>query len=473
MKRFLCHLGAVLLGACSSGHPAEVVVPAPSSPRIQSFTPAAAAVFIGERAQLTAIFDGDVANIEGIGTVQSGVAVETPSLSRATTFTLQVSRGGEEVEAYATVQANYRDRIRVLDAAPAAQTNHVAAALPGGRAIAMGGNTSETPLVPDSTLTQMFDPSTERFGPGPDLLFAVQTRVFTSVAPLLGGSVLLVGTGPNAPVGGVRAAVTQVFAPTDAPFMRVGDAVTRGTSDRTATALLDGGVLVTGGIDGSTDPISASADRYDANSAQWRAAGHMLHVRVGHTATLLHDGRVLIAGGLSCCQVPNPSPDFFASTAEIYDPATGAFTPTGSMNAPRGNHAAALLFDGRVLISGGDGNDPAAPPLGTEIFDPATGQFSPGGDLHTPRDSHQAVTLTDGRVLVIGGEVPPELAGRAGIGVPATEIFDPATGLWSPGPTLDPAFYAATVTMLGNGKVLVFGGQDAGGFPQSAAELFE
>jgi hypothetical protein len=198
-----------------------------------------------------------------------------------------------------------------------------------------------------------------------------------------------------------------------------------------------------------------------------------LTVRVEHTATLLRDGRVLIAGGLTCCQEPNPSPDFWANSAEIYDPATDAFTATGSMSAGRGLHAAALLPDGRVVISGGNGNDPAPFPLGTEIFDPATGQFSASSDLQAPRDSHAAVPLTDGRVLVIGGETPPDLAGRVGVGVPGTEIFDPATGRSSAGPMLGAAFYAATVTMLSNGKVLIFGGQDAGGFPQSAAALFE
>jgi N-acetylneuraminic acid mutarotase len=59
------------------------------------------------------------------------------------------------------------------------------------------------------------------------------------------------------------------------------------------------------------------------------------------------------------------------------------------------------------------------------------------------------------------------------VGVTATEIFDPTTGRWSAGPDLDPAFYAATVTLLDNGKVLVFGGQDSGGSPQAAAALFE
>ena len=57
--------------------------------------------------------------------------------------------------------------------------------------------------------------------------------------------------------------------------------------------------------------------------------------------------------------------------------------------------------------------------------------------------------------------------------VPATEIFDPTTGQWSAGPLLDPAFFAATVTPLGNGKVMIFGGEDADGFPQSAVALFE
>jgi hypothetical protein len=221
-------------------------------------TPASTAVFVGERTSLTPVFDGDGASIDGIGRVQSGVAVETPPLSRATTFTLRVDRGDAQVQAQTTVQANYRNRIRLLDSAPVGQNNHVAAALPDGGAIVMGGNTSESFAVPDSTLTQIFSPATEKLARGPDLMFSVVARLFTSVAP-----------------------------------------------------------------------------------------------------------------------------------------------------------------------------------------------------------------------LVIGGEVPPELVGRVGVGVSATEIFDPATGLWSAGPALNPAFYGATVTMLSNGKVLVFGGQDAAGSPQAAAALFE
>ena len=71
-------------------------------------TSAAAVVFVGERTSLTAVFDGDFGIIDGVGRVQSGVAVETPLLSRTTTFTLHVTRGSEQVEARITVQANYR-----------------------------------------------------------------------------------------------------------------------------------------------------------------------------------------------------------------------------------------------------------------------------------------------------------------------------------------------------------------------------
>jgi hypothetical protein len=465
-------LAAALLGGCASDQhdlpdsPGKVGNPDPA------LIAAAPSVFVGERTRLTPTFVGDDASIDGIGPVHSGVTVETAPLSQITTFTLRVRRSGAVVDASTTVQANYRNRIRLLPAAPVAQTGHVAAALPDGRAIAMGGNTSASPSVPDSALSQIFDPATEAFTAGPDLLFTAAAQPFTSVSRLSNGGFLLVGTGVNAAGGRLPSVITQVFDLVGG-FTRVGDVATDGISFRTATSLLDGGVLVTGGLAPGTNPVTNAVDRYDADGKRWRAVRGMLQVRVLHTASLLHDGRVLIAGGLTCCQVPNPSPEFFSGTAEIYDPATDAFTSTGSMKLPRGGHAAALLFDGRVLISGGNGNDPDLGPVITEIFDPATGEFTPSGDLQAPRDSHSAVTLTDGRVLVIGGEAVPQLAGRVGVGVRSTEIFDPAQGRWSAGPTLDAAFYQATVTMLRSGKVLIFGGQDAGGFPQAAVALFE
>jgi Galactose oxidase, central domain len=69
----------------------------------------------------------------------------------------------------------------------------------------------------------------------------------------------------------------------------------------------------------------------------------MRGIRYFHTATLLPDGRVLVAGGLY----------YDASSAELYDPATGAWSRTGSLSAVRNGPTATLLPNGKVLIAGG------------------------------------------------------------------------------------------------------------------------
>ena len=87
---------------------------------------------------------------------------------------------------------------------------------------------------------------------------------------------------------------------------------------------------------------------------------------LAESATLLGDGRVLFAGGCG-------------TAAELYDPATGTFTPTGDMTAVRGGSAATLLLDGRVLFTGGYNCGPAGQDgiwASAELYDPATGTFS-------------------------------------------------------------------------------------------------
>jgi len=91
-------------------------------------------------------------------------------------------------------------------------------------------------------------------------------------------------------------------------------------------------------------------------------------------ATRLADGRVLVIGGSADGWSYN---DHCYAEAEIYDPATGSFTATGSMADALVAQTATLLPDGRVLIAGG--HDASTDVAGAEIWDPETGTFAPVG----------------------------------------------------------------------------------------------
>ena len=125
--------------------------------------------------------------------------------------------------------------------------------------------------------------------------------------------------------------------------------------------------------------------------------GSMETARSSPTATALPDGRVLIAGGAS----GQAESSVALASAELYDPATGTFSPTGSLATARNGHTATLLSGGRVLITGG--YDGSGYSVSAELYDPATGTFGPTGSMTDARTYHTATLLSDGRVLIAGG----------------------------------------------------------------------
>jgi hypothetical protein len=167
--------------------------------------------------------------------------------------------------------------------------------------------------------------------------------------------------------------------------------------------------------------------------------------RISHVAVSLADGKILVVGGRQARRGE------ILSSAEIFDPSTGKFEPTGSMSSPRHKHAAALLPDGRVLVLGGsDVRDQRGRYRSTEIYDPATGTFSDGPDMNLPRFKLPAAiaTLSSGAILVAGG------AARI-------ELYDPNTNAFAllPGELKD-AMEFATASLLANDEVLLAGGYD-------------
>ena len=149
-------------------------------------------------------------------------------------------------------------------------------------------------------------------------------------------------------------------------------------SGHTATLLLNGQVLIAGGME-RNGVFYRSAELYDPAIGNFSLTkGNMSTQRVGHSATLLPSGKVLIAGGWS--------KEGLLATAEIYDPNTALFTPTGSMSVARGDFTATLLTDGRVLVAGGFNSTGTI--RANEIYDPTSNRWTanrPAGSCNSTR----------------------------------------------------------------------------------------
>jgi len=231
--------------------------------------------------------------------------------------------------------------------------------------------------------------------------------------------------------------------------------MTLGRSGHTATRLGDGRVLIAGGMLRNGEFL-ADAELYDPATGKFTALTKMTERRVSHTATLLRNGKVLIAGGIEgrFMQEGHWTGRVLAS-GELFDPATGTFTPTGSMNVARNSQAAVLLTDGKVLILGGSGGgDWRELHASAEIYDPATGRFTPTGSMATPRTPHAVALLNDGRVLVAGGTGPNRTV------LASAEIYDPAAGRFSATGNLLTARHKHAAALLPDGRVLIVGGSD-------------
>jgi N-acetylneuraminic acid mutarotase len=221
-----------------------------------------------------------------------------------------------------------------------------------------------------------------------------------------------------------------------------------GRTDHTATLLPNGQVLVAGGIDASATPL-ASAELYNPATGIWTGTGSMAEAREGHTATLLPNGEVLVAGGstnLASC----------SSTAELYNPSSGRWATTGSMTGARCYHNATLLPNGQVLVAGGEvaafnGDSLAS----AELYNLSKGTWRATGSLNVSRYGAAAALLSSGEALVAGGI---NFTNSTYTLLASTELYNPSQGDWVLAPSLNSTTPTPTATLLGNGDVLVVGG---------------
>ena len=301
------------------------------------------------------------------------------------------------------------------------------------------------------------------------------SRVGTATL-LRNGTVLLAGGNSGSPLN----QTAEIFDPATNTFSPTGTLVSPRNA-HTATLLQNGKVLIAGGISSPSSSANtlAMAELYDGATGTFTATGNMAVPRRDHTATLLTNGKVLVAGGVD-------GNNNFLSSAEIYDPATGTFTSTGNLITGRVNHAAVLLYSGKVLIAGGccDSNSRAefVEFASAELYDPGTGTFGPTGSMGEAREVFAMTLLADGRVLAAGGlieETADACASNADPNAPCggsfnnADLYDPSSGTFTETGAMVDARSGHTATLLPSGNVLVAGGQDGSGSSLYTAELFD
>lgn len=220
------------------------------------------------------------------------------------------------------------------------------------------------------------------------------------------------------------------------------------------TRLLDGRVLVAGGMEFNDifipqgQPYHASSELYDPQTGTWSLTGSLNLIRDRASFERLSNGRVLAAGGVNSNSYQN---NVCHATAELFDPATRTWSFTGTMAQPRYAAPSVVLGDGRVLVAGGH-NLQIIDLLSAEVYNPTTGGWTPTGPLLAK--VQQLALLPDGRVLGVA------------TGVNA-QVYTPATNSWTSLGALPTGQGAAIVVPLADGRVLLAGASN--GTPQKAS----
>jgi hypothetical protein len=335
------------------------------------------------------------------------------------------------------------------------------ASLPDGRVLFVGG-------IADFGVhliqAEIYDPASGTFAPTGSM---TETRMRPTTVALADGRVLLLGG--RGGTSGEALATAEIYNPVSGLFSATGS-MAGPRYVASAILLADGRVLVAGGLDGRD--VMASAELYDPATGQFSATGSLLEGRIQPNAVMrLADGRVMIAGGDG-----DAGP---LASVELYDPASGTFAGTGALPEPRVVQSLVMLADGKVLMVGGsDGGFSGGFPIyytTAAVYDPATGVFTPSGDLAHAREMQSAARLPDGRVLVAGGA---HLAGEPGsVTVGPAELYDPVTGTFDSAGDMAVPRYESTPVTLADGRILLaggwaFAGDTVGDMPTASAEVF-
>ena len=345
-----------------------------------------------------------------------------------------------------------------------ARIYHTATRLPDGSVLVVGGYNAPAGLVFASA--ERYNPATHTWSSAGSM---THPRLGHSATLLPNGKVIVVG-GRQAPASN-QTDTTEIYDPNTNSWS-AGPSLLLGLREAHSAILLNTGkLLVAAGLRSYPDcAYRADAELYNYVTNSWAITGSLSLARSSATTTLLSNGKVLLAAGP---QNGCPTPNVGMSEAEIYDPAVGTWSVTGSLPGTRYNNFIAALPNGNALIAGGVAHNILPTYLAsTAVYNTVTGTFAASGSMATARvatggagDNGTAVVLENGDVLVTGGS---NISGM----LSSAELYTTTTGLWTATGSMATARTYNTTTLLQDGTVLVVGGQGNASPTLASAEIY-
>ena len=269
-----------------------------------------------------------------------------------------------------------------------------AVVLPNGSVLVMGGCVNDC-LSATIKSAELYNPVAGTFTATGSM---IQARAEFGVTLLANGRVLVAGGCTAFDVNGCLAVTNkaEIYNPATGTWTAT-TGMRAARHAMTATRLASGKVLVAGGATAAMDALSSS-EIYDPVAKTWTLGLKMLQARSDYTSIMLATGKVLFAGGENINGVG-------INKAELYNPSSGTFTATGNMTATREEYDAVLLANGNVLVSGGIKKTltTETPLASTELYNPATGTWTATGSMSHARSGHTSTVLHNGNVVNAGG----------------------------------------------------------------------